>query len=115
MTANLRKGASVFNMPTVKKSSNQEIDPDLLVVEHDKPVPRMKSRTSDKYGPVFAKLKPGSCIKCEAHEVNPIANQLRKAILLERLPALKGCTLISRQRCDDGAARVWVVKEEKKC
>lgn len=107
----LNKTASPFPLSAVvKKKPNQEIDTDHLIIEHNQPVPKMKSRSSDKYGPIFAKLKPGSCIRCEEGELNVIAGMLRKYISAGRCPALKDCKVISRKRCDDGAARAWVVK-----
>jgi hypothetical protein len=97
-----------------KLAKSIEIDTDLLVVEHSTPLPRLRSSKSTKYGPVFGKLKPGSCIRCEPKETSPISNVLRKAMEQGKYPAIKGCKVITRMRCDDGHGRVWVVKEDAK-
>ena len=100
--------------PAAKRKTTRaiEIDPDLLKVETDTPVPR-RSPNGNKYLTVFARMKPGHCIRCEPREVGPISNVLRKAIEMGRLTGLKGCKVITRMRCEDGHGRVWVVKAEK--
>jgi len=92
---------------TVK--ARQDIDPDLLKVEHDTPLPRFKSRNTDKYGPVFSKLKPGSCVVCLPDETPRIAQSLRKVLELGKYPVLKDTKVVSRHHCDDGHGRVWLM------
>lgn len=83
----------------------------MLAVEHGTPMPKFRSRNSDKYGPLFAKLKPGSCVRCEPTETAQLSQAMRKALNANRYPALIGCKVSSRARCDDGHGRVWAVKQ----
>ena len=100
-------------VPKAPQKPRQEIDPDLLVVEHNQPVPQFRTRFSNKYGPVFAKLKPGSSIRCEPSETSRLAQALRKELERGRVTHLKGCTVVSRERCPDGHGRVWAMKGGK--
>ncbi len=103
--------AAVANLfPTVAKKHKAPIDPDMLKVEHNVPLPGFRSAQEGKYHALFALMKPGSCIRCEADEINQIANALRKQIELKRYPAIIGCVVRSAARCEDGAARVWALK-----
>lgn len=98
--------------PTVAKPQRRRagIDADLLKVEHNVPLPGGRSAADGKYHKHFALMKPGSCIRCEAGEINQVANALRKQIQMKRYPALTGCVVRSAARCEDGAARVWAIK-----
>lgn len=100
--------ASIFpTTPRVKRRT--EIDTDLLKVEHDAPPPNRRAVPDGKYHQQFALMRPGSCIRCEASEMNAIAISLRKALKDRRYPALKGCSVRSCMKCEDGAARVWAL------
>lgn len=101
--------------PTAAKTVRRnitEIDPDLLVVEHDTKMPVYRSRSTDKYAVVFGKLKPGSCVRCQPSEKDRVANALRKAIDTGKLAALSGCRVVSRTGLPDGHARVWAMPAE---
>jgi hypothetical protein len=108
--------ASVFHLgdQAAQKASKSvrrsiDIDPDLLVIEHNFKIPAKRSRAGSKYDATFSKLKPGSAIKCEPGETGPLSHSLKKSIAMGYLPSLKGCTVRSFKRCDDGQARVAVV------
>ena len=97
--------------PTVAKVKRKAaIDPDMLKVEHNVPLPGYRSAAEGKYHGQFSLMRPGSCVRCEADEINQIANALRKQIELKRYPALAGCSVRSAARCEDGHARVWALK-----
>lgn len=102
--------AAVSPFPTVAKRRKEAIDPEMLKVEHNVPLPGHRSATAGKYHALFALMKAGSCIRCEPEEINQVANALRKQIQLKRYPALIGCVVRTAARCEDGAARVWAIK-----
>lgn len=101
--------------PTAAKSARRrtmtEIDPDLLVVEHDTPMPTYRSKKTDKYHQVFSKLKPGSCVRCQAAEKDRVSNALRKAVEMGKYPEITDCRVVSRTY-PDGGARVWAMPAE---
>jgi hypothetical protein len=109
----MTKKPSPFPVPARTSKPRIEIDTSLLKVEHDAPMPRFKSTTTDKYGPVFSQLKPGSCVRCETPETLLLAQALRKALDLNKYPALKGCKVLSRTKCPDGHGRVWAMPADK--
>lgn len=101
--------ASIF--PTTPRVTKRraEIDTDLLKVEHCAPPPTRRAVPDGKYHQQFSIMRPGSCVRCESREMNAIAISLRKAIKEGRYPALKGCSVRSCAKCEDGAARVWAL------
>jgi hypothetical protein len=88
-----------------------EINVDGLTIEHDTPMPAFRSKETDKYGALFATMKPGSCIVCpDTIQANRVSGALRKKIDRGDLPRLAGCSVVSRNRCpDDGKSRVWAM------
>lgn len=94
------------SVPPVKKKVRKvdSIDVDLLVIENT-PMPSQVRRSNNKYEPIFSKLKPGQCIRCEPSERNSIANALRKWVERKGLE----CTVRGIDRCEDGHGRVWLV------
>lgn len=102
---------TVFAIKRAKTVHNRAaIDPELLVVEHNAQPPKTRSVVGGKYEPVFGKLKPGSSIRCEPSERGAITQALAKKVSQGVYPALKGCVVRSYQRCEDGHARVFVLK-----
>lgn len=87
-----------------------EVDTEFLKVEHSTPPPNRRAGPDGKYHQQFSVMKPGSCVRCEAGEMNAIAISLRKLLKEGRYPALAGCSVRSCMKCDDGAARVWALK-----
>lgn len=105
------KANTVFAMKPAKAVHNRvAIDPEMLVVEHNVTPPKTRSVIGGKYDPVFEKLKPGSAVRCEPDECGPIVASLTKRLSQGRYPTLKGCVVRSCKRCDDGHARVFVLK-----
>ncbi len=101
--------------PTVARAASRvEIDPAMLEVEHNTPMPIFRSKKSDKYGELFATLKPGSCVRCEPKEVPRVAQSLRKALDVGRYKVLAGCKVLSRTKCEDGHGRVWAMPASRK-
>jgi len=100
--------ASVFNLaPRRPKVRNKEdVDPDLLTVEHNFKPPAHRVFVGSKYAEKFGALKPMSAIRCEKAEAGPISIALNAAIKLDRYPAIAGC---KARHCTmpDGSARVW--------
>lgn len=96
--------------PRAVKRPKPAIDVSMLKVEHNVPPPAYRASINGKYDKQFALMQPGSCVRCEAGETNQISAALRKAIAIGRYPALKGCSVRSCERCEDGHARVWALK-----
>lgn len=105
--------ASVFHLGDQAKSRKvgvkTEIDPELLIVEHNFQMPALRVRPPCKYDEVFRKLKPGSAIRCEPDESGPISHSLKKNIRLGDYPALAGCIVKALRRLPDGHGRVVVM------
>lgn len=97
---------SPFPQVARKKQTKAEyIDPSLLTVEHNTPMPEGR-RVIGKYDAKFASLKYGSCIACEPREVNCVANALRKWLEREKAPG----KVESAREMRDGKGRVWLQK-----
>lgn len=90
----------------VRKKTMAHIDTSMLTVEHNTPLPEGR-RVLGKYDALFDSMKFGSCVACEPKEMNCVANALRK--FLERNK--RAGKVVSVSRCEDGKARVWLVKE----
>ena len=98
---------TVSHFPKVRPKNTDHIDVTMLKVEHDTPLPpSARSSLPSKYGPLFDKLKPGSCIVCEFSEREHVKSALHKYIKRHELD----CVAKSVGRCADGHARVWLVK-----
>ena len=98
----------VSPFPVAVRKTDAHVDVSMLAVEHNTPVPiSARSGVRSKYEELFAQLKPGSCIVCEADERGRIVAALGKHIERKGLPY---CTK-SLGRCTDGHARVWMVKK----
>ena len=108
MTAQ-RKPVSPFPPVAKKQAVMTYIDPDLLTVEHNTPLPAAR-RVVGKYDAVFSKLRFGSCVACEPDEMNKVANALRKWLEREEKPG----KVVSVKRDKDGRARVWLIEGGKK-
>lgn len=86
-----------------------DIDPDKLEICNDAPMPS-RARPGWKYGPVFDKLKPGQCIKCEPNQAPTLATALKKWVTDKKLP----CIVRATSRYSDGKGRVWLLAEPAK-
>ena len=105
------KANTVFAMKPAKVVHNRvAIDPDLLIVENNFPVPAGRRHVTGKYDAVFSKLKPGGCIKCEPDEAPVIATALVNSIKRDRLKALTGCKVKFFRNRGDGHGGVFVLK-----
>lgn len=102
------KVASPF--PVVRRKSDREtVDASLLRIDTTTPPPKPGSRPGQsKYDTLFPALQPGQSIVCEKHERELIRTALVK--WLERNNR-KGFNVVSVSRCEDGHARVWLVKK----
>jgi uncharacterized protein YlaI len=87
-----------------KNKTTDFVDPSLMKIEHSTPLPSRRF-IAGKYSSLFMQLKLGSCIVCERHEKDCVSNALRKWIKNKALE-----WKIVSFMCDDGHARVWVVK-----
>ena len=110
MKANL-KVASPF--PVVRRKADKEtVDASLLRIDTSTPPPKHGSRPGySKYDDLFKVLQPGQSIVCEKNERELIRMALVK--WLER-KSIKNLTVISQSKCDDGHARVWLIKKDTK-
>lgn len=107
----MKPSPSVFQMAkSPKRSVRQQkfVDPTMIQVEHNTPIPD-DIRVSGKYDDKFSALKPGSCLACERIEVEAIANALRKWMQRNKITGMK---ILKHSRCEDGKARLWLVKDE---
>lgn len=79
---------------------------DGLTVDHDIPLPAHKVMPGNKYGALFAKLKPKSSIGCEPADVGRVQSSLRKW-LENNGKADK--FVVRSTKCDhEGKGRVWM-------
>lgn len=100
---------SVFQLakPTKKKISRaMEIDPDLLKIEHNTPIPKGRPAPG-KYDELFASLKAGSCVACEPAERGNVESAIMRWMRRNKITGMK---TVKRLHCDDGKARIWIVK-----
>lgn len=101
--------SKVSPFPTARHRSAEHIDVSMLKVEHKTPLPSsVRSSQVSKYEPIFEQLKPGSCIVCEFDERGTIVTALVKYIKRKGLK----CITKSLGRCEDGHARIWMLKAE---
>lgn len=105
----MKPAPSVFELAKAKRSPKQQrfVDPTMIKVEHNTPIPD-DIRVVGKYDDLFSALKPGSCLACERAEVESISNALRKWMARNKITGMK---VIKHSRCDDGKARLWLVKD----
>lgn len=89
----------------VRKKTLSHIDASMLSVEHGTPIPEGR-RVYGKYDNLFESMKFGSCVACEPKEMNSVANALRKYLQRQKRQG----KVVSVSRCEDGKARVWLVK-----
>ena len=102
----MSRAPSPFPTAARKKVVVTHIEPDMLKVEHNTPIPGHRTHADYKYDPVFLQLRPGNSVKCEPREVGTLAQALRKGLENGRYPAIAGCKVISRRNCPDGHGRV---------
>lgn len=98
---------SVFNQARRTAKQQRVVDTSMIKVEHNTPIPD-NVRINGKYDAMFSSLKPGSCIACERTEAESICNALRKWTQRNKITGMK---IIKHSRCDDGKARIWLVKD----
>lgn len=106
------KAAVAPLFPTVVRRPKPAIDVSMLKVEHNIPLPGNRLGPDSKFGDLFKQLRPGSSVRCESHEMNTLAQALRKQIATGKFPEIKGCVVRSG-KCPDGHCRVWAIKEKK--
>lgn len=98
-------------MPKKPTTSTRRVDPSELQIASD-PLPSVRLVTN-KYWPIFSKLKVGQNIRCKPDEVQPIGQALRKYIEMHKV-AHKGkpVRVISQSNAPDGIGRVWMAEGE---
>jgi hypothetical protein len=84
------------------------VDTSMITVEHNTPLPENR-RVTGKYDALFSTLKAGSCVACERAESESVCNALRKWLQRNKITGMK---IIKHSRCDDGKARVWLMKDD---
>jgi hypothetical protein len=85
----------------------------MLKIERGVPIPNDRSGQKSKYSKLFESMRPGDCVTCEPNETAQVCAALRKALVRKQLPALDGCAVVSRKRCQDDHGRVWASKVAK--
>lgn len=101
-------GRSPFAGPAPKKPKTacKPVDVASMSIADD-PLPSSRTSTGDKYSPLFAKLQPGQCIKCEPEAVGPVSHALNKWI---KNQGLKDHVARTAKRYEaDGKGRVWLI------
>lgn len=101
-----RTAVSPFPKVPRQKSARQNIDVDLLSVEHSTPIPK-GAQINGKYDHLFKQLKVGSCVVCEVQERENLRNALDKYI--KRTGREDTLAARSVSRCEDGRSRIWLV------
>lgn len=98
-------------MPKKPTTSTRRVDPATLEIADD-PLPSVRLITN-KYWPIFGKMKVGQNIRCRPDEVQPVANALRKFVEMHKI-AHKGnpARVISQYNAPDGIGRVWLAEGE---
>jgi hypothetical protein len=110
----VKKPSPFPTVPRAKPETFDLVDPDMLKIERGVPIPNDRSGQNSKYSKLFQSLRPGDCVTCEPDETaQEVGAALRKALMRKQLPALDGCTVVSRIRCQDGRGRVWAAKVAK--
>lgn len=86
--------------------------PKPFTVDHDVPLPEHKVMPGNKYGDLFAKLKPKSSIGCEPADVGRLQNALRKWLETNN----KAAKFVVRSTKSDhqGKGRVWLWPKDEK-
>ena len=105
--ANGRNAWTGLRLTTPRKTMKKpELSVDGLTVSHDVPLPAHRATPGNKYGALFAKLKPKSSIGCEPADVGRVQNSLRKW-LENNGKADK--FVVRSTKCDhEGRGRVWM-------
>lgn len=99
-------GKNPFGGPLTKPQ--HVIDPSELAIANDPPP--SKRYTQRKLDPIFAKLKPGQCLKCPSGVASNVGTQLRKFVKRRGLP---GRVLVTSHYEADGMGRVWLLPAEE--
>lgn len=103
---------SPFPVVTRRKTERETVDASLLKIDTTTPPPGPGTRPGySKYDDLFPALKPGHSIVCEKCERELIRNALVKWLKRKNL---SGFDVVSQSRCDDGHARVWLIKKDTK-
>ena len=100
-------------MKTKTIVTGNRVDPTDLEIASD-PLPTVRLVTN-KYWPVFVKMKVGQNIRCKPADVQPIAQALRKYIEVHKVSAKgKPARVLTQSNAPDGIGRVWLVEGESK-
>lgn len=78
-----------------------------LVIGND-PLPVGKSKVTNKYHDVFAKLEYGQCVRCEPDEVGKVARAMR--VWMEKVNKI-GQIRTAKHYEKDGKGRVWMMEK----
>ncbi|MGS1116906.1 hypothetical protein [Castellaniella sp. UC4442_H9] len=70
-----------------------------------------RRKVGSKYDEVFAALLPGQCVKCDSAKTNSISQALRKWLEAHGKTGYRVRHIV---KCDDGAGRVWLLREPLK-
>ena len=94
-------------------TNGSRVDPEELVIAND-PLPGARLVTN-KYWPVFSKMKVGQNIRCAPGDVQAIGQALRKYIQTHNIK--HGgvlCRSLTQTNNPDGIGRVWLAEGERK-
>lgn len=87
-----------------KNPPRKHADPDTMEICND-PIPSYRAKPKGKYDEMFAKLKPGQCIKCKPDESQKLAHAMRGWAQ----DHAKTCVVRSISDYGDGMGRVWLI------
>ena len=89
-----------------KTMKKPELSVEGLTVSHDVPLPSHRATPGNKYGALFAKLKPKSSIGCKPEDVGRLQNALRKWL---EYNSKTEKYVVRSTKCDhEGRGRVWL-------
>ena len=98
-----------------KRTTSERITPSMLVLERGVAFTGKLSTVESKYHSIFAKARPGDCIRCEPSETGPIRAAALKAVKnTATYPQLEGLVVRSQSKCREPKTgqvfgRVWLL------
>jgi len=95
-----------------KNASMRRVDPDMLQISDDA-YTGVRAVPEGKYSEIFARMKPGQCIKCEPKEAGPLAQALRKWLEVNKQDGQFEVRSIARYHTDQ-RGRVWLLPKQQK-
>lgn len=94
-----------------KTGARTRVNPEDLEISDD-PVPT-KRQLPSQHDDIFAKMKPGQCIKVEAEYTGTVGNALRNWIRRNKKKGLTVKSVRLYPGCKEKLGRVWLIEKPK--